>query len=104
MWVARDGIDVAEVAAMLEGARDRGVAAVDEIAAREAPLVGISRELAAQYLRENLHFTLGREERAGLRRFYELCVKHELAPAGLEKLLSKAGGVKAERRSGGWVR
>jgi chorismate dehydratase len=95
MWVARDGVDLAEVAAMLEGARDRGVAAVDEIAAREAPLVGISRELSVQYLRENLHFTLGREERAGLQRFYELCVKHELAPAGLDRLLDGAGKIGA---------
>ena len=62
----------------------RGVRHLDEIAAREAPLIGISEELATRYLRDNLHFTLGREERAGLRRFYELCVAHELAPSGFE--------------------
>jgi chorismate dehydratase len=94
MWVAREGINVSQVAALLEAARDRGVAAVDEIADREAPLVAISRELALQYLRENLHFRLGREERAGLRKFYELCVAHGLAPRGLENLLSGVGRVR----------
>jgi chorismate dehydratase len=86
---------VSEVAAVLEAARDRGVAAAAEIAEREAPLVGISRGLALRYLRENLHFTLGPEERAGLRRFYELCVAHGLSPRGLESFLSKVGGVRA---------
>jgi chorismate dehydratase len=95
MWVAREGVDVSGVVEFLEMARDQGLAAAHEIAAREAPIVGISRELAERYLRENLHFTLGHEERAGLRRFYELCVAHELAPRGLERLLSMVGGVRA---------
>jgi chorismate dehydratase len=95
MWVAREGVDVSELVGLLEAARDRGLAAVDEIAVREAPVVGISRELAERYLRENLHFTLGGEEQAGLRRFYELCVERGLAPRGLEKLLGKVGGVRA---------
>jgi chorismate dehydratase len=85
MWIAREGVDVSEMTGLLEAARDRGIVALDEIAAREAAAVGISQELAARYLRENLHFTLGAEERAALRRFYELCVVHELAPRGLER-------------------
>ncbi len=51
-----------------------------QIAAREAEMLGITRELATRYLRENLHFKLGRKERDGLRKFYQLCVKHGLAP------------------------
>ena len=54
-------------------------------------LLGISVELAKSYLRENLHFTLGAQERAGLRRFYELCVAHGLAPSGLEGALKAVG-------------
>jgi chorismate dehydratase len=83
MWIARDGVDISEVAEVLEAARDEGLRQLEQIAEREAPLLGISRDLALGYLRENLHFSLGKEEAAGLRRFYELCVKHELAPAGL---------------------
>ena len=90
MWISRDGVDVSQVAELLEAARDRGLTELDEIAARESAVVGISSELATRYLRENLHFTLGREERAGLRKFYELCVTHDLAPQGLEKRLGKS--------------
>ena len=91
MWVARDGADVSEVAGVLGAARDRGVRQLDEIAACEGPLVGISAEMAKSYLRENLHFELGAREWAGLRRFYELCVAHGLAPAGLEGALKDVG-------------
>jgi chorismate dehydratase len=98
MWIARDSVDVSEVLDVLEAARDEGVKRLDEIAAREAKLLEISPELARQYLRENLHFVLGRDEVAGLRRFYELCVAHELAPLGLETSLDEIGRPKASRR------
>lgn len=80
MWIARKDVDISEVAEVLTAARDRGLQNLERIAAREAPLVGISRALAESYLRDNLHFELGRQERAGLRRFYELCVRHDLVP------------------------
>jgi hypothetical protein len=31
---------------------------------------------------------LGSQERAGLTKFYELCIKHGLAPSGLDNLLN----------------
>jgi predicted solute-binding protein len=71
---------------------------LDRIAAREAPLVGISHALAMSYLRDNLHFELGPRERAGLRRFHELCVKHELAPRGLEGMLDEFVAVEQCRK------
>jgi chorismate dehydratase len=87
MWIARPEVQAVEVAPVLNEARDAGLRQLTAIAAREADLLGISRVLAAGYLRENLHFKLGRKERAGLRLFYQLCVKHGLAPAGLEPIL-----------------
>jgi chorismate dehydratase len=87
MWVARPGVQVLEMAPVLNSARDEGVRHLRLIAAREAAVLGIPTELAISYLRDNLHFKLGRAERQGLRAFYELCVKHELAPAGLEETL-----------------
>jgi chorismate dehydratase len=97
MWVARPDIDVAEVGAILDAARDQGVRRLGEIATREAQLLGISTELATQYMRDNLHFTLGREERAGLRKFYELCVAHGIAQGGLEGAIANAGESEAYR-------
>jgi len=87
MWIARPEVRSAEVATALNLARDEGMRQLGKIAARESAILGISRELALRYLRENLHFRLGCKERAGLRRFYQLCVSHGLAPAGLEKTL-----------------
>lgn len=95
MWIARQGIDTAEVAATLAAARDRGVRQLSEIAAKEGLLVGVSPELATHYLRDNLHFTIASKEREGLRKFYQLCVKHELAPAGLSGVITNAGKVGA---------
>jgi chorismate dehydratase len=91
MWIARAGVDVGEVAAVLGSARDNGVRRLAEIAKREGPPVGVSPELAIEYFRDNLHFVVGNEERAGLRRFYTLCVKHGLAPAGAEARLASRG-------------
>jgi chorismate dehydratase len=87
MWVARAEVDVTEASAILSAARDRGVMHLAQIAAREASSLGISTDMAARYLRDNLHFRLTRKERAGLRQFYQLCVRHGLAPRGRERVL-----------------
>ncbi len=84
MWIARSGVAVGEVADVLGSARDNGLRHLSEIAEREGPLVGVSQKLAVSYFRDNLHFVLGDKERAGLRKFYALCVKHGLAPTGSE--------------------
>lgn len=95
MWIARDGVDPVDVTALLETARDRGVVSISSIAAREADALGIPHDLALNYLRENLHFRLGNQERAGLRRFYELCVAQNLAPPGIEERLKPHSNVGA---------
>jgi chorismate dehydratase len=88
MWIARAGVDVGKVAGLLGTARDNGVRHLAEIAKQEAPLVGVTPELAITYFRDNLHFVLGDEECAGLRKFYALCVKHGLAPGGGDSRLA----------------
>jgi chorismate dehydratase len=98
MWVARPGVDVAELAAVLNRARDEGMQHVVEIANREAPLIGVTQELAIGYLRDNLHFGLADKEREGLQRFYELCVGHGLAPSGLRRVLSSRGKSRTSRQ------
>jgi chorismate dehydratase len=87
LWVARQELDTAELAATLAAARDQGAAHLDEIAAEAAPPLGISQELAVRYLRDNLQFTLEAREFEGLKRFYRLCVEHGLAPPGREQTL-----------------
>jgi chorismate dehydratase len=91
MWVARLDVDKSRAAEILGAARDRGVQRLPAIAAAEADELGIDRDLATRYLSENLHFKLERAERQGLRRFYELCVAHGLAPPGLETAIEREG-------------
>jgi chorismate dehydratase len=89
MWIARPGIVTTAIAELLAAARDQGVRHLQQIADREAPALEISSHLASTYLRDNLHFALGRKEREGLRHFYRLCVNHQLVPPGLESQLDE---------------
>jgi chorismate dehydratase len=84
MWVGRSGVADENVLRMLCEARDRGVSRCDEIAAREAESLNLSVEHAADYLKHNLHFTLGPAERCGLELFQDLAVQMGLAPEGVD--------------------
>lgn len=71
-WAGRDGALGTEHIAVLTDSRDGGVASSDEVAARYC---GPQRTARGQaYLRENVRYTLGEKEQAGLRLFYELAV------------------------------
>jgi chorismate dehydratase len=60
-------------------ARDRGVEAAAAIAAEYC---GPARAARGQtYLRDNIRYTLGEREQAGLKRFFELAVAHGVAEA-----------------------
>jgi chorismate dehydratase len=80
MWIARPDVETAELATVLSAARDRGLNNLAQIAAAEAPKLGIGTDLATRYLRDNLHFTFGGAEFRGLRRYAELCAARGLAP------------------------
>lgn len=94
MWVANDGRGRFDsqrdsaVSSSLEQAlnqsRDLGVARLNEIAAREAPRLGLSLPTTINYLSVNLQYHLGQAERMGLKLFYELASGLNLAPAGIE--------------------
>jgi chorismate dehydratase len=83
MWVARGAgqgsgfrvqgseAEFAELSALLNQARDLGVANLEEIAACEHSAVGLSQEDCLVYLRDHLHFFFGPREQAGLQLFYE---------------------------------
>ncbi len=84
MWVARqeantDGIDDA-----LSHARDLGLERISEIAAEEAPRLGLSESVALNYLTKNLHYHLTSAERSGLKLFCELAAQHNLVKSDVE--------------------
>ncbi len=82
MWIARPTVAWEAVEGVLAAARDEGVRRLDEIARREAPLLGIPEAECRSYLRDNLRFRLGKRERQGLEAFCRLARRHRLAPAG----------------------
>lgn len=74
-WIARPGIEgeLPRIAKVLEEVRDQGLGGLGAIARAEAPKLGIEQRIAESYLTHNLHFRLGPEELAGVRRFAGLC-------------------------------
>jgi chorismate dehydratase len=88
-WIARPNVETAALETLLAAARDRGVAHLAEIAAAEAPALGIDFELALHYLRDNLHFTLGEQELSGLKRFAQLAADRDLVPRDAIRALAQ---------------
>ena len=84
LWATRRGAELGSIERELKLARDRGVARLPEIARREAPHLGLSEPVALDYLKNNLYYHLGREERRGLALFHQLACRHQLAPGGFE--------------------
>lgn len=80
MWVARGDANTDGLADHLSASRDRGVAAFESIARREASGLGITEQKAFDYLRHNLHFHLGPAERSGLRLFKQFATQLGLIP------------------------
>lgn len=84
MWTARAGVDLQGVDAALEAARDLGERNLPQIAERESAALGLTVTECHRYLRDNLHFHLGPNERRGLSLFHRHAQQLGLAPAGVD--------------------
>jgi chorismate dehydratase len=80
MWMAR--MDAAESISKVDfaGARDEGLAHVEEIINRDASALGLPDAELRAYLLENISFSLDEEMRAGLDLFYKLAHRHGIIP------------------------
>jgi chorismate dehydratase len=78
-WAGRPGALSPEAVAALAAARDAGVKASDRIAADYCSPDQVA--LGQTYLKDNINYHLGAREEAGLRRYYELALKHEVVGA-----------------------
>ena len=78
MWMVRN--DSAERVRAIDfpAARDEGLAHVDEIAAENETLVGLSRKEIRTYLTENIAFRVDEEMEKGLTLYLELAQKHKV--------------------------
>jgi len=84
-WAGRPGGLAAPHLAALGAARDAGLAARDAIAADAAGGDPVRAAVLAAYLRDNLSYTFGDREQAGLERFFELALEvgHRARPRPL---------------------
>ena len=81
-WAGKPGVLTGAHVRELQEARDRGVANAADVARdylRDAPE---RQALGAAYLRENIKYYLGDEERAGLELFYRYAAEIGIAPPG----------------------
>jgi chorismate dehydratase len=84
VWAVRPGADLGEAEDALQEAKRQGLAHVGEIAAAQAPTLGLDAGFCRRYLETVIRFDLGPPELDGLRRFYDLATGLGLAPAGGE--------------------
>lgn len=81
MWMARDDAVEAVRSIDFAGARDEGLAHLDEIVAQYETELRLPRGELRAYLTENIRFELDEGMRAGLELFYQLAYKHKLTQA-----------------------
>ena len=81
MWVGRRGAASPAQCRALQQARDNGLAHLPEIAREVAGGDARLERRSLEYLRDNLKYSLGPGEAAGLRRFHELAAEIGLAAA-----------------------
>jgi len=77
MWMVRES-EVDKIRDIdFAGARDEGLAHIDEIIDHYHPKLDLPRDQLRTYLSENITFSLDREMRAGLELYFALAQKHE---------------------------
>lgn len=83
-WAGRPDVLSPTAVSVLAGARDAGVAASDSVA---AAYCGPERAARGQaYLRDNIRYTLGLREEAGLLAYYDLAERHGIVEEAVPPL------------------
>lgn len=78
-WVARGDVELGEVPQTLLNAKECGIKKIPEIVRIEAQRLGFAETLCQDYLTKHIFYELGDAEIVGLKKFYELAVKYDLA-------------------------
>jgi chorismate dehydratase len=80
-WAGREGALKPGDVEALQQVRDAGVAASDDVACAYLRDTPERQALGVRYLRDNIRYHLGSEERAGLELFYRFAAEIDVAPA-----------------------
>ena len=78
-WVARKDVELGQIPQVLLNAKECGIKKIPEIAQIESQRLGFPESLCRDYLTKHIFYELGASEIAGLKKFYELAVKYNLA-------------------------
>ena len=78
-WVARRDVELGQAPQTLLNAKECGIDKIPEITRIESQRLGFPESLCRDYLTKHIFYELGDSEMAGLRKFYELAVRHNLA-------------------------
>lgn len=80
-WMARAGVDLGDLPARLESAKQSGLAHVDDLVARFAIPRGWPADVARRYMTQHLKYDVGPRELNAIRLFHQLAAKHAIIPA-----------------------
>ncbi|MFK7766009.1 MAG: menaquinone biosynthetic enzyme MqnA/MqnD family protein [Mariniblastus sp.] len=80
VWAARPGADMDRLDKVLSASRDRGVDNIENIAADQAPHYGLTTDECLSYLKHNLHFNLGAEEKSGMELYFQYAADLAILP------------------------
>jgi len=91
-WAGRPGVLEPEDVRALQHARDEGTRRADELARQYLADAPGRQALGATYLRENIRYQLGDDERAGLEAFYRYALEAGLVTAAPDLRFFDAAG------------
>jgi chorismate dehydratase len=83
-WAGRPEVLTRDDVLALQQARDAGVERIDEIVRQYFPGEPERQEIGVRYLRDNIKYHLGPEERAGLELFYRYAAEARVVPGSRE--------------------
>ena len=81
IWAGRRDVLTPEVAADFASSRDFGIAHITEISSAASGEMQLLPGVLADYLRQNIDFSLGQENRKGMDLYFRLAAKLQLIPA-----------------------
>lgn len=79
-WAGRDGALTRDDVAALQRARDEGIRCAEQLAREYLASTPDRQRRGAEYLRDNIQYSLGDEERAGLELFYRYAAEAAVVP------------------------
>ncbi len=98
-WAGRRAVVTPEVAADFRASCKYGVARIAEIAAEAAGELHMPADELDRYLRENIDFTLGEENRRGLALYYDYAAELGLIPRAKPVVWAAVTGARASAKS-----